>query len=46
MDSKGKVLLKSLRMCDYNSNNKVMRRDFRKIIDNFCLKVTDAQFVK
>ncbi|EDV26886.1 uncharacterized protein TRIADDRAFT_54259 [Trichoplax adhaerens] len=46
MDTKGKVILKSFRMCDYDRQNKILRNDFRKIMDNFCLRLTDAQFVK
>ncbi|XP_023929939.1 EF-hand calcium-binding domain-containing protein 6 [Lingula anatina] len=39
-------IVKSFHLFDYNRDGKVQRHDLRKVLENYCFKITDQQFDK
>ena len=39
-------VLKAVRLFDYNRDGKIQRHELRRILENFCFKLSDAQFDK
>ncbi|XP_069133814.1 EF-hand calcium-binding domain-containing protein 6-like isoform X1 [Argopecten irradians] len=41
-----KAVIKALQLFDYNRDGKVQRHELRRVLDNYCFKLSDAQFEK
>ena len=41
-----KTVVKGFRLFDYNRDGKVQRHELRKVLENYCFKLTDQQFDK
>ncbi|ESO84984.1 hypothetical protein LOTGIDRAFT_236027 [Lottia gigantea] len=41
-----KSITKALRLFDYNFDGKIQRYEFRRVLENYCFKLTDSQFDK
>lgn len=39
-------VMKALRLFDYNRDGKIQRHELRRVIENFCFRLTDEQFDK
>lgn len=41
-----KTVIKALQLYDYNSDGHIQRHELRKVLENYCFKMTDRQFDK
>ena len=41
-----KAVIKALQLFDYNRDGKIQRHELRRVIENYCFKLTDDQFQK
>ncbi|OWF48504.1 EF-hand calcium-binding domain-containing protein 6 [Mizuhopecten yessoensis] len=41
-----KAVVKALQLFDYNRDGKVQRHELRRVLDNYCFKLSDSQFDK
>ena len=39
-------VLKALRLFDYNRDGQIQKHELRRVIENFCFRLTDEQFHK
>ena len=39
-----KNVIKALRLYDYNRDGHIQRHELRKVLENYCFKMTDHQF--
>ena len=41
-----KNIVKAMRLYDYNRDNHIQRHELRKVLENYCFKMTDQQYDK
>ena len=41
-----KTVVKALRLYDYNRDFHIQKHELRKVLENYCVKMTDAQYDK
>ena len=41
-----KNVIKALRLYDYNRDGHIQRHELRKVLENYCFKMSDQQFDK
>ena len=39
-------IVKAMKLFDYNQNGCIQKHELRRILENFCFKMTDSQFEK
>ena len=39
-----KNFMKALRLFDYNRDGKIQKHEMRKVIENYCFRMTDEQY--